>query len=160
MCTVLIAVLLFWILVLLELCTGVIAILLAVIIIILIRLIIVLWWISALRTIVITHDFEVLKESNRIHGHICTTSAIFSNYTEIDRLHHVILWLNLPSLINFARFNDRRSEASLLIPKPIITTRICSHIHIFVRPSWSLLLSDLFLEKPQELDLNLVFEPL
>lgn len=155
-----IALLLFWILVLLELCTRVIAILLAVIIIILIRLIIVLRWISTLRSIVITHDFEVLKESNGIHGHICTTSAIFSNYAEIDRLHHVILWLNLSSLINFARFNDRRSEPSLLIPKTVITSGVCSHVDIFVPSSWSLLLSYLFLEKPQKLDLNLVFEPL
>jgi hypothetical protein len=150
---------LFWILVLLKL--WVISIRLAIIIIILIRLITVLIRISSLWSVVSTHDLKFLKESNRIHSHISTTiPAIFSYNTEIDRIHHLILWLNLSRRIDFARFNNRRSKASLLVPKSIITSRVSSHIHhiILVPASWYLLFSHLFLEKSQKLDLNLVFE--
>ena len=161
---VLIGLWLLWILVLLNLSARIICIWLAVIIIILIRLIIELSRISSsitLRPIVVTHDLEILKESNRVHGHVTAIPAIFSYDTEINRFHHLILLLNLSGLINIARFNDRRSKASLLIPKSKITSRVSSHIHhiILVAP-WYLLISQFFLKKPQKLYLNFVFEAL
>ena len=160
---VLIGLWLLWILVLLNLSARIISIWLAVIIIILIRLIIELRRISSstLWAIVVTHDLEILKESNRVHGHVTAIPAIFSYDTEINRFHHLILLLNLSGLINIARFNDRRSKASLLIPKSKITSRVSSHIHhiILVAPRY-LLISQFFLKKPQKLYLNFVFEAL
>ena len=102
---VLIGLWLLWILVLLNLSARIICIWLAVIIIILIRLIIELSRISSsitLRAIVVAHDLEILKESNRVHGHVTAIPAIFSYDTEINRFHHLILLLNLSGLINIA----------------------------------------------------------
>ena len=75
--------LLFWILVLLTLNTWVLSIRLAVIVI-LVRLIIIRDRVS-LRTIVSSHDLEVLEESNSVHGHVSSSvPAIIADYTEID----------------------------------------------------------------------------
>ena len=101
------------------------------------------------------HHFKIFKETDGVRSHVNTVSSIFWPDNTKVYWFHVLLSLNLPRLIYFARFNNRRSEPSLLniIAKAIIPT-IASHIHIVLCMAWHL--SNLLLKEPQELLLNLI----
>lgn len=140
-----------------------------IIVIILVRLIIVLIRIPLRRIVCSTsHDLEILKESYRVHGHVSIPSILSSDNTEIDRFHMIwllllVLKLILSHIVNLARFYNRRSKSSvlLLVPESIITTSIRRHVHVLAAATmwwWMLLFAHFFLEVPQKLHLNLVFE--